>query len=119
MAKEEFNVFEGFFNNWLFLVITLGTFIVQILIVYVGGKFLRVVPLAWQENLFSLGMGFFMLPWTLLVKKIPSRWFSGCKLNDQTGVSTGSMGGAFSKRLSMSINRKLQKKKEEEDKLLK
>jgi Ca2+ transporting ATPase len=81
-AVEEYNVFSGFFNNWLFLIITFGTFALQIIIVYFGGKFLRVVPLSIGQNLFALGMGFFMLPWTLIVKKIPSRWFSGCKLND-------------------------------------
>lgn len=81
-ATEEYNVFSGIFNNALFIIITIGTFAAQFAIVYLGGEFLRVAPLSLYENLFAFGLGFFMLPWTLLVKKIPSRWFSGCKLND-------------------------------------
>lgn len=67
-ASEELNVFSGFFNNWLFIAITLGTFAVQFCIVYFGGLFLRVAKLTLAENAFALAMGFFMLPWTLIVK---------------------------------------------------
>lgn len=45
VATETLNVFEGFFNNPLFLVITIGTFAAQFAIVYFGGEFLRVAPL--------------------------------------------------------------------------
>jgi magnesium-transporting ATPase (P-type) len=108
-AVEEYNVFAGFFNNPLFLVITVGTFAAQFAIVYLGGQFLRVAPLTLGQNLFSFGMGFFMLPWTLLVKKIPSTWFEGIGVSEDA-PATGEVSGFSVSRRSMS--KKLQKSME-------
>lgn len=46
LKKEETNVFEGFFNNYMFLGVIIGTIIVQMLIVEYGGKAVRVAPLS-------------------------------------------------------------------------
>jgi len=37
LGEYEYNVFKGFFNNWLFVIIILATVGVQILIVEIGG----------------------------------------------------------------------------------
>lgn len=112
VATETLNVFEGICNNPLFLIITVGTFAAQFAIVYLGGQFLRVAPLTIGQNLLALGFGFFMLPWTLVVKQIPSTWFAGCKMNEAP-LDERSTASVFSRRVSMSISKKLKKKEKE------
>jgi Ca2+ transporting ATPase len=48
LGAYEYNVFKGFFNNFLFLGIIIGTIIVQCLMVEYGGLSMRTVPLSWQ-----------------------------------------------------------------------
>ena len=48
IKAHEFNVFEGFFNNPLFIIIELITVIVQILLVTVGGRAFKCAPLTWE-----------------------------------------------------------------------
>lgn len=45
LKREEINVFEGFFNNPLFLFIVLGTIIVHICLVELGGRAIQCSPL--------------------------------------------------------------------------
>ena len=45
LGDKDFNVFKGFFNNWLFLFIILLTIGVQILMVQYGGLPVRCAPL--------------------------------------------------------------------------
>jgi len=45
IEEGELNVFKGFFNNWLFIFITILTFIVQMAMVEVGGKAVKTWPL--------------------------------------------------------------------------
>jgi len=60
----------------------------------------------------ALGFGFFMLPWTLVVKQIPSTWFSGCKMNEAP-LGESSSASVFSRRVSMSISKKAKKAEKE------
>lgn len=54
LKPEEYNVFENFFNNYLFLVILVSTIIIQLTMVKYGGKSLKTVELSFKENLFCL-----------------------------------------------------------------
>jgi len=45
LGDKEYNVFAGFFNNWMFLAITLLTFAIQVLMVQYAGRFATVLPL--------------------------------------------------------------------------
>lgn len=64
--------------------------------------------------MFAFGMGFFMLPWTLVVKKIPSRWFEGISVSEEAPAS-GEVSGfsvsrrSMSKKLAKSMDAKIKK----------
>lgn len=89
LGARDFNVFAGFFNNWIFLFITVLTFAVQVCITEFGGRALRAVPLSWEENLICLAIGSFTLIWGVIIKLIlPPSLFKGLamkeeELNDQ------------------------------------
>jgi len=83
LGDRDFNVFEGFFNNWLFLAIMVLTFAVQICMVQFAGLFATVTPLNWDDQLVCLGLGSFSLLWGLIIKVImPARWFQFLAMNE-------------------------------------
>jgi len=87
LGDDDYNVFKGFFDNWMFLFITMLTFAIQCLMVQYAGRFMTVVALNWTEQLVCLGFGAFSLVWGLLIKFImPSRWFS-CLAMDETPMT--------------------------------
>jgi P-type Ca2+ transporter type 2B len=45
LKKEEVNVFKGFFNNSMFILVIVTTIVVQFLIVEYGGKAAHCAPL--------------------------------------------------------------------------
>lgn len=45
LGEKEYNIFQGFFNNMLFLYIVVGTIAIQYFMVEYGGKAVRTVPL--------------------------------------------------------------------------
>jgi len=47
LGEKEWNMFENFFNNWMFIMITLATFGIQVLITQYAGRFMSVMPLTW------------------------------------------------------------------------
>ena len=47
LGEKECNMFAQFFNNWMFIAITLLTFGIQVVIVQFAGRFMSVVPLTW------------------------------------------------------------------------
>lgn len=57
LKNSEYNVFENFFNNKLFLVIVVATIIIQLTMVKYGGKSLQTVELSFKENLLCLLLG--------------------------------------------------------------
>ena len=69
LKPSEYNVFENFFNNPLFLIIVVGTIIIQLTMVKYGGKSLKTVELSFAENLFCIILGTLSL-WSGLVVKI-------------------------------------------------
>ena len=61
LGKMEFNMFAGFFNNFLFIGIIISTIIVQILLVQYGGQPIRTSPLTLNQHLLCLAIGIFSL----------------------------------------------------------
>lgn len=68
MKHDEVNVFENFLNNPLFLVILVGTIIIQLTMVKYGGKSLKTVELSFNENLLCIILGTFSLLSGLMIK---------------------------------------------------
>ena len=68
LKHSEANVFENFLNNPLFLIILVGTIIIQLTMVKYGGKSLKTVELSFQENLLCIILGSFSLLTGLFVK---------------------------------------------------
>lgn len=61
LGDHEYNVFKGFFNNFLFLSIIIGTAIVQICLVQYGGQPVRTSPLTVNQHLMCIAFGAFSL----------------------------------------------------------
>lgn len=57
LKADEYNVFESFFNNKLFLIILVATIIIQLTMVKYGGESLKTVELSFKENLLCLLLG--------------------------------------------------------------
>ncbi|XP_031135581.1 plasma membrane calcium-transporting ATPase 1-like [Sander lucioperca] len=70
----ERNVFEGIFNNPIFCSIVLGTFIIQVVIVQLGGKPFSCVRLSLDQWLWCVFLGLGSLLWGQLVSSVPTRW---------------------------------------------
>lgn len=61
IAPREFNVFSGFFNNFLFLGIILATILVQVGLVQYGGQPVRTAPLSPKQHGLCIVIGMFSL----------------------------------------------------------
>ena len=84
LGDKEYNVFTGFFNNPLFLAITILSFAVQLAMTQYGGPGLRTTPLPPHLNLICLAIGAFSLLWAVTVKAfLPSVWFSQLAVPEQ------------------------------------
>lgn len=83
LGEREFNVFEGFFNNWLFQFIIALTIVVQILLVQYGGIPVRSVPLTTNQHLVCIFIGALSLVVGVASKFVPSRWFRFLKSEDK------------------------------------
>jgi magnesium-transporting ATPase (P-type) len=87
LKSTELNVFKGFFNNPLFLLILVGTIIVQVLIVEFGGEAMMVSNLSFTQHLVCLLIGSGALVNGLVVRLIPTRFFAWIRLNEPTQKS--------------------------------
>ena len=68
LGEKEYNVFSGFFNNPLFLLILVGTMVVQYFLVQYGGPSVRTVPLTDDQHLICIAIGAGSLIWGVIVK---------------------------------------------------
>ena len=79
LGVKAFNVFEDFFNNWLFIFILIGEFCISWAMILFGGKIFQTAPLTWQMVIaaFSFGIGSLLIGAGLkatpeqLIEKIP------------------------------------------------
>jgi Ca2+-transporting ATPase len=70
LKKEETNVFENFFDNYLFIIIVVAIFVFQIVIVEIGGKAFMLVPLSMSHHVDCILIGATMLVYTFIAKKV-------------------------------------------------
>lgn len=70
----ERNVFAGIFTNMIFCCVTVGTLIVQIVIVQIGGKPFSCTPLTLEQWLWSIFIGIGTLLWGQVIIGIPDSW---------------------------------------------
>ena len=78
---NEWNVFENIFDNSMFWFIVIGTIIVQLIIVEIGGEIMETTRLSWGEIGLSILIGFMCMVFQLLARTIPGNWF--LDLNDK------------------------------------
>lgn len=72
---DEKNVFANFFNNKYFIIIFILTILIQCCLVELGGTAVKTYALNLNQNLICLAFGFTELPWGLLLKFMPLKWF--------------------------------------------
>ena len=106
LGEKEFNVFAGFFNNWLFIVITIITVVVQIALVQYGGFPVRCVPLTSTQHGICIGIGAFSLIVGIFVKFIPSRIFKFMRINQKEEDNAIERGVVNSLRKSVTMRSK-------------
>lgn len=84
LGVKEFNVFSGFFNNPLFLLILVGTMVVQYFLVQYGGPPVRTTPLTQDQHLICIAIGAGSLIWGVIVKLcLPATLFGKIDLEDK------------------------------------
>lgn len=71
LTKREVNVFEGIFNNYLYIVVQLIIVVGQVLMVTLGGRALRTQPLSLNQHLACIAIGAFTLVVSFCVKQLP------------------------------------------------
>lgn len=75
LKASEFNVFEGFFDNPMFLYVIFGTIIMHFFLVEYGGKVMQTTPLSIEVHLITLAIGTGSLVVGLIIKLIPDSVF--------------------------------------------
>jgi Ca2+ transporting ATPase len=84
LGAYDYNVFSGFFNNWLFISIIIVTIVVQCCMVQYGGLPVRAAPLTMTQHAICIGIGFFSLIQGFLVKAfLPVRWFARLHMKEE------------------------------------
>lgn len=84
IGAKEYNIFHGFFNNFLFLGIILGTIVVQYLLVQYGGVPIRTSPLTIKQHMLCIGIGMFSWIQGVIVKAVlPPAWFEWMHFNEE------------------------------------
>jgi Ca2+ transporting ATPase len=86
LEEGEINVFSGMFRNWLFIAITVFTFVIQMSMVEYGGVAVKAYPLNTHQNMICLAFGALELLVGLLIKFVPLRFFQ-CISLDETPAS--------------------------------
>ena len=109
LGERDFNAFKNFFNNWLFVFITLLTFGIQVAIVQFAGRFMSVVPINWEQNLYCLAIGASCLIYNLFVKCVPAWWFGWIRLEEreQAGDSNDTFMSTVRRQSTMSSKKTL------------
>lgn len=80
LKKEELNVFEGFFNNPIFIVVMAITIGIQTALVQFGGFAVRLVPLSFNEHLTCIMIGLLSLVMGYITKIIPESFYQNFEL---------------------------------------
>lgn len=90
IGAKEYNIFERFFNNWLFLAIISGQFVAQWFMVELGGSIFRTTPLPFSMILTSVLLGAGSLLVAVILKATPQEWLEKIKIElNEEGVEDG------------------------------
>ena len=92
LKSSELNVFKGFFNNSIFLLIVAFTIIVQVLIVTFGGAFLNVQQLNLRMHIFALVVGAGGLIFGVLFRLLPVKLFKCIHIKEEEKPAGGITG---------------------------
>lgn len=71
LEDGQFNIFAGVFKNMIFVFITILTFVVQVIMVEIGGQVTKCFALNTNQNLICLAFGSFEMIWGVLLKFTP------------------------------------------------
>ncbi|EGR30692.1 hypothetical protein IMG5_125530 [Ichthyophthirius multifiliis] len=80
LERHEINVFTGLFNNYLFWLIIILTFIIQLFMIQFGGEYVGVSQLTLYQHLICIGVGSGALIMELLIKIFPNFLFNKIKI---------------------------------------
>lgn len=69
-CNGEQNVFEGFFDNWIFSAVMFFTVVLQIMMIELFGSFAQTTGLTWAQWGASIGLGALALPWGIFVRLV-------------------------------------------------
>ena len=83
LKSSELNVFKGFFNNSMFLMIMVVTIVVQVLIVQFGGLIFQTTALTLHQHIFALAVGVGALIWGILFRLVPLQLFACFKFHEE------------------------------------
>ena len=84
LGEKEYNVFHGFFNNALFIIVIVMTIVVQCVMVQYGGQSLRTVPLTYEQHGMCIAIGAFSLVQGVIVKALlPVSLFTRIQMQEQ------------------------------------
>lgn len=83
LLTGSFNIFEGMCRNWLFVAVALSTFVIQMLMVEVGGKVTKTYPLEMWRNGICLLFGSGELFWGVFIKFLPVKFFQCISFNEK------------------------------------
>jgi Ca2+-transporting ATPase len=84
LKNDEYNVFADFFNNIRFIVILVLIIVVQIALIYVGGRAFKTDPLNETQQIVCVSLGAFSLIWGVIIKLImPPQWFDWLSIDEK------------------------------------
>jgi hypothetical protein len=83
LLTGNFNIFEGICRNWLFIAVSISTFLIQMAMVEVGGGVTKTYPLEMWRNGICLLFGAGELIWGLFIKLLPVSWFQCINFNEK------------------------------------
>lgn len=72
VSHDKLNVFAGFFDNFIFSAVIIGTFIVQVILVQWCGPFATTAPLTAMQWFICIALGFGSLPVGFFLRFIPT-----------------------------------------------
>lgn len=75
LLTGNFNIFEGMCKNYLFVVVSIFTFGIQMLMVEIGGRVTKTYPLEMWMNGICLLFGAGELIWGVFIKFLPLKFF--------------------------------------------
>ena len=70
LKKDDLNIFKDIGDNYLFILIVISIFACQLLIVQIGGRALKLVPLSMNQHLTCIFIGSMSLVWGFVIKTV-------------------------------------------------